>query len=151
VTVSENRLSRPNSLSYCPRRRLKTKAFLWIPGVTFIHGDFTREDALVAVDHALGKRRPDLVVSDLSPNMTGIPFTDQARSMALAELALDYAVGHLAPGGSFLVKVFQGSGYQEFFKVAREAFDKLVVRKPAASRDESAELYLLARGLKPRP
>lgn len=119
-----------------------------IPGVTFIQGDFGNARGLDAVSMALGGRPADLVLSDLSPNLSGIAFTDQARSMALAEAAFEFAIRHLKPGGAFLVKVFQGVGYEEFLRPVRMAFDKVVVRKPAASRGESAELYLLARGLR---
>jgi 23S rRNA (uridine2552-2'-O)-methyltransferase len=119
-----------------------------ITGVTFVRGDFSKTDGLTAVAQALGGRKADLVLSDLSPNLTGIPFTDQARSMELTELAFEFALKHLKSEGVFLVKVFQGVGYQEFVKTLRQAFDKVVVRKPAASRDESAEQYLLARGFK---
>lgn len=119
-----------------------------ITGVTFVRGDFSKPSGLTAVAQALGGRKADLVLSDLSPNLTGIPFTDQARSMELTELAFEFALKHLKTEGVFLVKVFQGVGYQEFLKTLRSAFDKVVVRKPAASRDESAEQYLLARGFK---
>jgi 23S rRNA (uridine2552-2'-O)-methyltransferase len=93
----------------------------------------------------------DVVLSDMAPNLSGIAISDQARSMALAELARDFALEHLRPGGVFLVKVFQGAGHDEFLKSLRSAFDKVVVRKPDASRDESAEHYLLARGPRNRP
>jgi 23S rRNA (uridine2552-2'-O)-methyltransferase len=119
-----------------------------VTGVTFIQGDFTQTRGLLALTEALGGKKADLILSDMSPNLTGIPFTDQARSMALAELALDFTLGHLKPGGAFLVKVFQGDGYQEFVKLVKQRFEKVVVRKPNASRDESAEQYLLARVLR---
>jgi 23S rRNA (uridine2552-2'-O)-methyltransferase len=119
-----------------------------ITGVTFLRGDFGHARGLTTVADALGGRKADLVISDLSPNLTGIAFTDQARSMELSEQALVFALAHLKAEGAFLVKVFQGVGYQEFLKSLRESFDKVVVRKPAASRDESAEQYLLARGFR---
>ena len=119
-----------------------------IPGVTFIRADFTSAAGLSAIDAALAGRMADLVLSDMSPNMTGIAFTDQVRSMELAELARDFALTHLRPDGAFLVKVFQGPGYAEFHRSLKLGFGKVAVRKPGASRDESAELYLLARGLK---
>jgi 23S rRNA (uridine2552-2'-O)-methyltransferase len=119
-----------------------------ITGVTFLRGDFSKPSGLTAVAQALGGRKADLVLSDLSPNLTGIPFTDQARSMELTELAFEFALKHLKSEGVFLVKVFQGVGYQEFLKALRLAFEKVVVRKPDASRDESAEQYLLARGFR---
>lgn len=119
-----------------------------ILGVTIIRGDFSRNAGLAALDAALGEKKADLVLSDLSPNMTGIPFTDQARSMELAEMARDFALSHLQTEGTFLVKVFQGDGYAEFHRSLKDRFVKVLVRKPDASRDESAELYLLARSLK---
>jgi 23S rRNA (uridine2552-2'-O)-methyltransferase len=119
-----------------------------IPAVTIVRGDFTTAKGLADVEAALGGRKADLVLSDLSPNLTGIAFADQVRSMELAELARDFALAHLKPGGAFLVKVFQGSGYAEFHRSLKLAFEKVAVRKPGASRDESAELYLLARALK---
>ena len=122
-----------------------------ITGVTFVRGDFSKASGLTAAAHALAGRKADLVLSDLSPNLTGIPFTDQARSMELTELAFEFALKHLKSEGVFLVKVFQGVGYQEFLKTLKLAFDKVVVRKPAASRDESAEQYLLARGFRSKP
>ena len=100
------------------------------------------------MEAGLGGARADVVLSDMAPNLSGIAISDQARSMALAELARDFALVHLKPGGAFLVKVFQGAGYEEFHKSLRAGFDKVVVRKPDASRGESAELYLLARGVR---
>jgi 23S rRNA (uridine2552-2'-O)-methyltransferase len=120
-----------------------------VPGVTFMQADFAREAGLAAVRDALGGRKAGLVMSDMSPNLTGIAVSDQARSMALAELARDFALFHLQREGALLVKIFQGAGYDEYLKSLRQAFEKVVVRKPDASRDESAEQYLLARGLKP--
>ncbi len=120
-----------------------------IAGVTFLKGDFTSDTGLDAVLHSLGGRKADLVISDMAPNMSGIAISDQARSMELAEIARDFALLHLkSPGGAFLVKIFQGAGYDEYLKSLRRAFAKVVVRKPEASRDESAEQYLLARDLK---
>ena len=123
-----------------------------ITGVTFLKGDFTSDTGLVALEHALAGRKADLVVSDMAPNMSGIAVSDQARSMELAELARDFALLHLkSPGGAFLVKIFQGAGYDEYLKSLRRAFTKVVVRKPDASRDESAEQFLLGRDLKEMP
>jgi 23S rRNA (uridine2552-2'-O)-methyltransferase len=117
-------------------------------GVRFVQGDFTSRKGLAAVEAALEGRKADLVLSDMAPNMTGITVTDQARTMDLAELARDFALGHLKPDGGFLIKVFQGVGYDEYLQSLRKAFEKVVIRKPDASRGESAEQYLLARGLK---
>jgi 23S rRNA (uridine2552-2'-O)-methyltransferase len=116
-----------------------------IPGVAIIRGDFAQADGLESVATALNGTRADGVLSDLSPNISGISISDQARSMALAELARDFALDHLRAGGWFLVKVFQGEGYEEFHRSLKTAFTKVLVRKPDASRDESAELYILAR------
>lgn len=119
-----------------------------IPGVDFLQGDFL-DDALVARFEArLEGRRVDLVLSDMAPNMSGIGSADQARAMGLCELALDFARRHLAPGGGFLVKTFQGSGFTEFRAAMQADFRSIVVRKPDASRDRSAEVYLLGMGFK---
>jgi 23S rRNA (uridine2552-2'-O)-methyltransferase len=119
-----------------------------IPGVAFVQEDFTTGRGLEAVQAALGRRKADLVLSDLAPNLSGIPASDQARSMALAEIALDFARLHLKSDGALLVKVFQGAGFDEYLRELRASFAKVLVRKPESSRDESAEQYLLARGLK---
>lgn len=119
-----------------------------IPGVDFILGDFREEEPLRQLEAALGGRPVDLVLSDMAPNMTGIAISDQARVMHLAELSLDFCSHHLKPGGSMLVKVFQGSDYPELRKAVASMFETMLVRKPAASRDRSAETYLLARGKK---
>jgi 23S rRNA (uridine2552-2'-O)-methyltransferase len=123
-----------------------------VPGVEFVRGDFTRGSGLAALGALLGGRRAHVVLSDMAPNMSGIAVSDQARSMELAELARDFAVSHLQEEGAFLVKVFQGAGYDEYLKSLRAAFRKVVVRKPDASRGESSEQFLLARGPKvPKP
>ena len=119
-----------------------------IAGVTALQADFGSKKGLESVQAALGGRRADVVLSDMAPNLSGIAVSDQARSMELAEIARDFALLHLQPEGAFLVKIFQGAGYDEYLKSLRGAFRKVVVRKPDASRDESAEQYLLARGLK---
>lgn len=119
-----------------------------VPGVAFVRGDFTRGSGLQAVEAALGGRRADIVLSDMAPNMSGISVSDQARAMELAERARDFAVLHLQEEGVFLVKVFQGAGYDEYLRSLRAAFRTVVVRKPGASRDESAEQFLLARGVR---
>ncbi len=122
-----------------------------VPGATFLQGDFATDEGLAAVEGALAGARADLVLSDMAPNLSGIAVSDQARAMDLAELARDFALAHLKPGGAFLVKVFQGAGHEEFLKSLRAAFDKVVTRKPGASRGESAEAYLLARGPRSDP
>jgi 23S rRNA (uridine2552-2'-O)-methyltransferase len=117
-----------------------------IAGVTFIQGDFREEAGLRALEAALGNAPVDLVVSDMAPNLSGIDAVDQARSVHLGELALDFAVGHLRPGGDFLVKVFQGAGLAEFQRAMGEHFGKVYVRKPKASRDRSRETFLVGKG-----
>jgi 23S rRNA (uridine2552-2'-O)-methyltransferase len=119
-----------------------------VPGARFMQGDFSTNEGLALVEAALGGAPVDVVLSDMAPNLSGIAISDQARSMALAELARDFALSHLKAGGALLVKVFQGAGYDEFLRSLRAAFEKVVVRKPDASRGESAELYLLARGIR---
>ncbi len=111
-------------------------------------GSVTRGSGMKALEAALAGRRAGVVLSDMAPNMSGIAVSDQARSMELAELARDFALLQLQPEGVFLVKIFQGAGYDEYLKSLRAAFRKVVIRKPDASRDESAEQFLLARGLK---
>lgn len=114
-----------------------------LAGVEFIQGDF-REDAVLAeLERKLAGKAVGLVISDMAPNISGIGMSDQARAMHLAELALDFAVQHLQPGGAFLVKVFQGVGFEEYFRLMRSRFARVVTRKPKASRDRSSELYLL--------
>lgn len=116
-----------------------------IEGVSFIQGDF-REDTVLEQFEALLDNRPlDLVICDMAPNMSGNAVTDQARSFYLCELALDFASQHLKPGGSFLVKVFQGAGYQEYTAAMREIFASVQTRKPDASRNRSSEIYLLGK------
>lgn len=122
-----------------------------VPGVEFLRGDFAADTGLDAVRHALAGGKADVVLSDLAPNMTGIALTDQARAMELAEIACEFALLHLKRQGAFLVKIFQGAGYDDYLKSLRRRFEKVVVRKPEASRDESAEQYLLARNLKEKP
>ena len=114
-------------------------------GVDFIQGDFREDEVLTQLENKLGERRVGLVMSDIAPNMSGVPLVDQARIMYLAELGLEFSKMHLKPEGAFLVKVFQGSDYESFHRAMREIFRTVVVRKPDASRDRSAELYLLGR------
>lgn len=118
--------------------------------VHFIQGDFTEDAGLAQVEAALAGKPADLVLSDMAPNITGVATTDQARIYLLAELALDFAAQHLRPEGAFLIKVFQGAGFEAYVKTLREVFVKVAARKPDASRDRSSEVYLLGKGLKPR-
>jgi len=119
-----------------------------LPGVEILCADFTEPAALEQLVQMLAGRPVDLVISDMSPNISGIEVADQARTMYLAELALDFAVRQLRPGGDFLVKTFQGQGFSEFYRHLQGRFEKLQTRKPKASRPRSREVYLLARGLR---
>lgn len=119
-----------------------------IIGVTFIQGDFTDEAVYEQILEALGDQKVDTVISDMAPNMSGVNTTDQYASMYLVELALDMARNVLKPGGSFCAKVFQGVGYEEYAKDVRSSFNKVIVRKPAASRPRSREVYLVGKGFK---
>lgn len=119
-----------------------------IDGVTFIQGDFVEDETLRQLAEAIGSDTVDLVLSDMAPNMTGVDSIDQPSSMYLVELALDFAINNLSKNGSFLVKVFQGEGFDAFLKAMRDNFIKVVTRKPSASRSRSREVYLLGRGLK---
>jgi len=119
-----------------------------LPGVHFVQGDFREQELLDRLLVALGGRKADLVISDLAPNISGIGVSDQARSMYLCELALEFARQCLKPGGSLLVKVFQGAGFTGFLAGMRKAFVKVGSRKPVASRGRSSEMYLLAKGFK---
>ncbi len=114
-----------------------------MPDMEFIQGDFMDDAVLADLESRLGGQPVDLVLSDMAPNMSGIELTDQARSIHLAELALDFAGRHLKPGGKFLTKIFQGPGFMEFRSSAQQVFRSLQVRKPKASRDRSPEVYLL--------
>ncbi|WP_418648488.1 RlmE family RNA methyltransferase [Thauera butanivorans] len=119
-----------------------------VPGVDFLHGDFTEDAVLEALEARLDGAKVDVVLSDMAPNLSGVAAVDQARSIHLCELALDFAVRHLKPGGQFLVKVFQGEGFMAYRKQVEAAFSSVQVRKPKASRDRSAEVYLLGKGLR---
>lgn len=119
-----------------------------LPGVEFIQGDFTEESVLARLLDSMGGAHADLVISDMAPNMSGMKDVDQPRVMHLAELALDLARSVLAPEAYFLVKVFHGEGLEAFQVDLRSSFDKVRVRKPAASRARSSEIYLLAEGFR---
>lgn len=114
-------------------------------GVAFVNADFASDEGLAALDDLLEGQAADVVLSDMAPNLSGIKAVDQPRAMMLAELALDFCDTRLNPGGTLLVKVFQGQGFDELLKQVRQRFDKVQSRKPEASRDRSREVYLLAR------
>ncbi|MDH4275573.1 MAG: 23S rRNA (uridine(2552)-2'-O)-methyltransferase RlmE [Gammaproteobacteria bacterium] len=116
-----------------------------LPGVIVLEKDFTTDEAVAALEQALQGRVVDLVICDIAPNITGMSSVDQPNAMYLVELALDFALKKLRPGGDFLVKVFQGQGAEEFIKSCRPAFASVVIRKPKASRPRSNEVYVLAR------
>ena len=117
-------------------------------GVDFIQGDFREEDVLRQLETKLAGEKLGLVLSDMAPNMSGILLSDQARVMHLAELGLEFSRNWLKPDGAFLVKVFQGYGFDDFVREMRLVFKTVASRKPDASRDRSAEVYLLGRSLK---
>ena len=119
-----------------------------LAGVDFILGDFRDDAVLKQLEDLLQGKPVGLVISDMAPNMSGVASIDQARAMHLAELAMEFSLEHLESQGSFLVKVFQGEGFEDYFKLMRSRFTRVVTRKPKASRDRSSELYLLASGKK---
>jgi 23S rRNA (uridine2552-2'-O)-methyltransferase len=118
-----------------------------LAGVLFLQGDFREESVLRRLETLLGGERAGLVLSDMAPDISGVPVSDQARSMDLAGLALEFCHRWLEPEGALLVKVFQGHGYDDFLREMRSVFRSVATRKPGASRDRSAEVYLLGRGL----
>jgi len=119
-----------------------------IPDVEFIQGDFTEDAILELLLESMQGKQADLVISDMAPNLSGMNAIDQPKAMYLVELALDLAEQVLKPGGDLLAKVFQGEGYEDYLKLLRSRFTKVLTRKPIASRARSREVYLLARGYK---
>lgn len=147
--------STPGSWSQVAIQRLKNNGrvialdllpMVGIPGVEFIQGDFREDEILEQLEEKLNGQQIDLVISDMAPNISGISSVDQPNAVYLTELAVEFSLKWLKPEGNFLVKVFVGSGFEEIVKIMRESFDKVVTRKPKASRDRSTEVYLL--GLK---
>jgi len=147
--------STPGSWSQVAIQRLKSNGrvialdllpMVGIPGVEFIQGDFREDEILEQLEEKLGGQQIDLVISDMAPNISGISSVDQPNAVYLTELAVDFSLKWLKPEGNFLVKVFIGSGFEEVVKIMRDSFEKVVTRKPKASRDRSTEVYLL--GLK---
>ncbi len=120
-----------------------------VAGVEFIQGDFREDAVLDQLLGLIGYDRADLVISDMAPNISGMEVVDIPRSYYLADLALDLALKVLKPGGGFLVKLFQGEGFDDFQKQLRQRFSRVVIRKPKASRARSREIYALATGYKP--
>jgi 23S rRNA (uridine2552-2'-O)-methyltransferase len=119
-----------------------------LAGVEFVQGDFTEETVLTKIESLLGGAQVDVVLSDMLPNMSGVSAIDGPRAIYLCEIAVDFALKHLKPDGKFLTKAYQGPGYQEFFTQLKTQFKTVVTRKPEASRDRSAEIFLLGSGLK---
>lgn len=147
--------STPGSWSQVAIQRLKNNGrvialdllpMIGIPGVEFIQGDFREDEILEQLEEKLNGQQIDLVISDMAPNISGISSVDQPNAVYLTELAVDFSLKWLKPEGNFLVKVFIGSGFEEIVKAMRDSFEKVVTRKPKASRDRSTEVYLL--GLK---
>lgn len=122
-----------------------------LAGVEFICGDFTEDAVFEQILAAIGESPVDLVMSDMAPNLSGMNAVDQPRAMYLVELALDLAVRVLKPGGTFVAKVFQGEGFDTLVASARSQFDRVVTRKPDASRARSREVYLVALGFSGSP
>lgn len=148
----------PGSWSQILRERLGAKSRIvaidllpmtGMPGVDVVRGDVESDEGLAAIDAALHGTPVDLVICDMSPNLSGIDVVDQARSIRLAEVALDFAQTHLQPGGDLVVKVFQGAGLDQFQRDVRPHFSKVYLRKPKASRDRSREHYVVAKGRLP--
>ena len=121
-----------------------------IDGVTFLQGDFREQEVADKLAEILDGEKVDVVLSDMAPNLSGIPAADAARCLLLNELALEFCLDHLKPNGVFVTKVFQGSGFSQYVEALKKNFQKVLTRKPEASRDSSAEVYLVARNLKKR-
>ncbi|MFW2374543.1 MAG: 23S rRNA (uridine(2552)-2'-O)-methyltransferase RlmE [Gammaproteobacteria bacterium] len=147
----------PGSWSQYVARKLKGKGRILaldilpmeaLDGVEFIQGDFLEETVFNQLLEQLGDDRPDLVISDMAPNMSGMQAVDIPRAMYMAELALDLAQQVLKPGGGLLVKLFQGEGFDDYLNSLKQYFPRLVMRKPRASRNRSREIYALATGFK---
>jgi len=119
-----------------------------LPDVVFVQGDFTEQETYDRIVASLNDKPLDVVLSDMAPNMSGMPEVDQPRSMYLVELATELAERALAPGGAFITKVFQGEGFEPWFRQIRDRFDRVTTRKPSASRPRSREFYTVASGFK---
>lgn len=118
-----------------------------LPGVHFVMGDFTEQSTADAINKLMKNRKADLVLSDMAPNLSGVGVSDQAKSIALVELALESACMFLRSDGAFVTKVFQGEGFDAFVKQVQQSFKSVKIRKPAASRARSREVYVVARNL----
>jgi len=122
-----------------------------LAGVEFLHGDFREQAVLSQLEAMLGGQPVDLVLSDMAPNKSGVDAVDQPRMMHLAELAMEFADVHLRPGGAFLIKLFQGVGFDDYVRDMRRRYDRVVIRKPDASRKRSPEVYALGQGKRIQP
>lgn len=119
-----------------------------VDGAVFIQGDFREQDVADRLAEVLAGDKVDVVISDMAPNLSGVPMVDANASLLLNELALDFALEHLHQDGVFVTKAFQGSGYSQFIQACKQHFKSVAQRKPEASRGSSAEMYVVARGLK---
>lgn len=117
-----------------------------LAGVDFLHGDFRDDDVLSQLEAMLNGQQVDLVLSDMAPNKSGVDAVDQPRAMHLAELAMDFSDRHLKPNGAFLIKLFQGTGFDDYVRELRRRYDRVAIRKPDASRKRSPEVYALGQG-----
>lgn len=120
-----------------------------VPGVEFILGDFREDAVLEELKILLDGRKVDLVISDMAPNLSGVSSADSARIQHVCDLALDFACHHMKPEGALIVKAFHGSGFSQIVESFKQHFQRVVERKPKASRGKSSETFLVARGLKP--
>jgi 23S rRNA (uridine2552-2'-O)-methyltransferase len=121
-----------------------------IAGVEFIQGDFREDEVLDKLNALVGEQQVDLVISDMAPNLSGISSADSARIQHIVELAVDFAINHLKPEGALIVKAFHGSGFSQLVELFKKYFKRVVERKPKASRDKSAETFIVGKGLKQR-
>ncbi|NOL49884.1 RlmE family RNA methyltransferase [Pelistega europaea] len=119
-----------------------------IAGVEFIQGDFREDEVLDQLKEKVGEQQVDLVISDMAPNLSGISSADSARIQHIVELAVDFAINHLKPEGALIVKAFHGSGFSQLVELFKRHFKRVVERKPKASRDKSAETFIIGKGLK---
>ena len=121
-----------------------------IDGVTFLQGDFREQEVADKLTEIIGDKQVDLVLSDMAPNLSGIAAADAARCLLLNELALEFCLQHLKDNGVFVTKVFQGSGFSQYVETLKKHFKTVLTRKPEASRDTSAEVYMVAKHIKKR-
>ncbi len=121
-----------------------------VAGVEFFQGDFRDDAVLRDLEQRLGGSQVDLVISDMAPNLSGVGVADAARIQHVCELALEFSTHHLTPDGALIVKAFHGSGFSQIVQAFKNTFQRVVERKPKASRDASAETFIVGKGLKPQ-